>query len=192
MIFVFSNLQKTNLFFDRILPVKWVIICLIWSILEDRAEIYQKRLEDTKISFWDCTFWEKWHSEKLILKILSCLDILCLNRYLRLACFLLSSASQSGLLAGSPEPSELSIVSAPILPPPGGVVAVGTGSGSDGLLPPAELPEVFSEAAEDLVFESSEARRVPFLSPLEDERLPRASCKRNNRYVKSLISTCLV
>ena len=100
-------------------------------------------------------------------------------------------------MAGSPEPSELSIVSAPILPPPGGVVAaaantVGTGSGSDGLLPPAELPEVFSEAAEDLVFESSEARRVPFLSPLEDERLPRASCKRNNRYVKSLISTCLV
>lgn len=98
---------------------------------------------------------------------------------LRLACFLLSSASQSGLLAGSPEPSELSRVSAPILPPPGGVVAaaatVGTGSGSDGLLPPAELPEVLSEAAEDLVFESSEARRVPFLSPLEDERLPRAS-----------------
>ena len=99
-------------------------------------------------------------------------------------------------MAGSPEPSELSIVSAPILPPPSGVVAtaatVGTGSGSDGLLPPAELPEVLSEAAEDLVFESSEARRVPFLSPLVDERLPRASCKRNNRYVKSLVLTCLV
>ena len=101
-------------------------------------------------------------------------------------------------MAGSPEPSELSRVSAPILPPPGGVVAtaaaatVGTGSGSDGLLPPAELPEVLSEAAEDLVFESSEARRAPFLSPLEDERLPRASCKRNKRYVKSRVLTCLV
>ena len=98
-------------------------------------------------------------------------------------------------MAGSPEPSELSIVSGPILPPPGGVVAaatVGTGSGSDGLLPPAELPEVLSEAAEDLVFESSEARRIPFLSPLVDERLPRASCKRNNRCVKSLVLTCLV
>ena len=87
-------------------------------------------------------------------------------------------------MAGSPEPSELSRVSAPKLLPPGGVVAavadtVGTGSGSDGLLPlAAELPELLSEAAEDLVFESSEARRAPFLSPLVDERLPRASCKK--------------
>ena len=94
-----------------------------------------------------------------------------------MACFRLSSASQSGFLAGSPETSELSLVSAE---PPVGVVAVlttgtGTGRGSDGLL----LPAVFelTTAAEDLVFESSECRRIPLLSPLvEEERLPNASC----------------
>ena len=86
----------------------------------------------------------------------------------------LSSASQSGFLAGSPETSELSLFSPLLLlpPPPGGVVAEGTGSGSDGLLP--VVPDVFAE--EDVfILESSEDRRIPFLSPLEDERLPSAS-----------------